>query len=98
MDDTLPLVYLVVECKTAAFKGINGIMIRETAETFGIITQGNCFRGIVVTADSCEKMFLVVYISLQCFDVKNLVQEIRQSVIWHFSLMFITLYLFLISL
>ncbi|RWV88233.1 hypothetical protein BHE74_00041268 [Ensete ventricosum] len=56
VDDTLPLVYLVVECKTAAFKGINGIMIRETAETFGIITQDNCFRGIVVTADSCEKM------------------------------------------
>ncbi|CAL9153794.1 unnamed protein product [Musa hybrid cultivar] len=35
---------LVVECKTAAFKGINGIMIRETAETFGIMTQDNCFR------------------------------------------------------
>ncbi|ONK61846.1 uncharacterized protein A4U43_C08F34190 [Asparagus officinalis] len=34
----------VVECKTIAFKGISGIMIRETAKTFGLITQDNLFR------------------------------------------------------
>ncbi|KAJ6804675.1 uncharacterized protein M6B38_184200 [Iris pallida] len=35
----------VVECKqNVAFKGASGIMIRETAETFGIITQEDKFR------------------------------------------------------
>ncbi|GMP85194.1 hypothetical protein CsSME_00038447 [Camellia sinensis var. sinensis] len=37
---------LVVQCKIAAFTGVSGIMIRETEETFGIITQDNKFRGI----------------------------------------------------
>ncbi|KAG6515465.1 uncharacterized protein LOC121971008 isoform X1 [Zingiber officinale] len=35
---------LVVECKTSAYKGESGIMIRETSETFGIITKENRFR------------------------------------------------------
>ncbi|XP_052173488.1 ribonuclease MRP protein subunit POP4 isoform X2 [Diospyros lotus] len=35
---------LVVHCKVAAFTGVSGIMIRETAETFGIITCDNKFR------------------------------------------------------
>lgn len=35
----------VVECKMAVFKGVSGIMIRETAETFGIITEDNKFKG-----------------------------------------------------
>lgn len=35
---------IVVECKTIAFKGISGIMIRETAKTFGLITQDDRFR------------------------------------------------------
>ncbi|KAL7170057.1 hypothetical protein ACSBR2_034995 [Camellia fascicularis] len=35
---------LVVQCKIAAFTGVSGIMIRETEETFGIITQDNKFR------------------------------------------------------
>ncbi|KAG0450256.1 hypothetical protein HPP92_026974 [Vanilla planifolia] len=35
---------VVVECKTASFVGFSGIMIRETAETFGIIKQDDCFR------------------------------------------------------
>lgn len=35
---------LVAECKTAALTGVSGIMIRETAETFGIITQDDKFR------------------------------------------------------
>lgn len=34
----------VVECKVDSLIGVVGIMIRETAETFGIITQDNKFR------------------------------------------------------
>ncbi|XP_026666320.2 uncharacterized protein LOC103722396 isoform X2 [Phoenix dactylifera] len=46
MADLHGAFFLVVECKTTAFKGVHGIMIRETAETFGIITQDNKFRDI----------------------------------------------------
>ncbi|XP_020110642.1 uncharacterized protein LOC109725734 [Ananas comosus] len=35
---------LVVECRDVTFKGVSGIMIRDTAETFGIITEDNRFR------------------------------------------------------
>ncbi|XP_021289467.1 ribonuclease P protein subunit p29 [Herrania umbratica] len=35
---------LVAECKITSFTGVNGIMIRETAETFGLITQDDQFR------------------------------------------------------
>lgn len=35
----------VAECKIAAFNGVRGIMIRETAETLGIITQDDKFHG-----------------------------------------------------
>ncbi|GMH10781.1 hypothetical protein Nepgr_012622 [Nepenthes gracilis] len=34
----------VVECKVDALVGVMGIMIRQTAETFGIITQENKFK------------------------------------------------------
>lgn len=34
----------VVECKVDSFVGVIGIMIRETAETFGIITRENSFQ------------------------------------------------------
>ncbi|KAH9606256.1 hypothetical protein KSS87_020091 [Heliosperma pusillum] len=37
-------IFQVVECKIDSFVGVLGIMIRETAETFGIITQDNKFR------------------------------------------------------
>ncbi|XP_061376224.1 ribonuclease MRP protein subunit POP4 [Gastrolobium bilobum] len=37
-------IILVVECKITHFTGISGIMIRETAEAFGIITEDNKFR------------------------------------------------------
>ncbi|KAM7526246.1 hypothetical protein LguiA_016148 [Lonicera macranthoides] len=37
-------IILVAECKAAGFTGVSGIMIRETAETFGIIAQDNKFR------------------------------------------------------
>ncbi|KAK6290331.1 hypothetical protein POUND7_001872 [Theobroma cacao] len=35
---------LVAECKITSFTGVSGIMIRETAETFGLITQDDQFR------------------------------------------------------
>ena len=35
----------VVECKVTPFTGVSGIMIRETAETFGIITEDDKFQG-----------------------------------------------------
>ncbi|CAK7336434.1 unnamed protein product [Dovyalis caffra] len=35
---------LVADCKIKSFTGITGIMIRETVETFGIITQDNKFQ------------------------------------------------------
>lgn len=38
---------VVAECKTIAFKGTSGLMIRETANTFGLITQDDRFRGIL---------------------------------------------------
>ncbi|KAL0309754.1 UNVERIFIED_CONTAM: hypothetical protein Sradi_5917700 [Sesamum radiatum] len=38
-------IILVVQCKVPAYVGIHGIMVRETKETFGIITQDNKFRG-----------------------------------------------------
>lgn len=37
-------IILVVECKLTHFIGTGGIMIRETAEAFGIITEDNKFR------------------------------------------------------
>ncbi|KAG6430467.1 hypothetical protein SASPL_108535 [Salvia splendens] len=36
---------LVVQCKTAAYVGSHGIMVRETKETFGIVTQDSKFKG-----------------------------------------------------
>ncbi|KAJ0028428.1 hypothetical protein Pint_35577 [Pistacia integerrima] len=37
-------IILVAECKIAAFTGVSGIMVRETAETFGIVTRDDKFR------------------------------------------------------
>ncbi|XP_062117199.1 ribonuclease MRP protein subunit POP4-like isoform X2 [Humulus lupulus] len=40
-------IILVAECEISAFTGVSGIMIRETAETFGIVTQDNKFRVVL---------------------------------------------------
>lgn len=37
-------IILVAECKVTSFTGVSGIMIRETAETFGIVTKDDVFR------------------------------------------------------
>ncbi|KAF0923795.1 hypothetical protein E2562_007674, partial [Oryza meyeriana var. granulata] len=36
----------VAECKSASYQGVCGIMIQETAETFGIISEDNRFRAV----------------------------------------------------
>lgn len=38
-------IFVVVQCKIIGYVGIHGIMVRETKETFGIITQENKFQG-----------------------------------------------------
>ncbi|KAM0868514.1 hypothetical protein ACQ4PT_041267 [Festuca glaucescens] len=35
---------IVAECKAASYQGVSGIVIRDTAETFGIISEDNHFR------------------------------------------------------
>ncbi|KAL1549479.1 ribonuclease P [Salvia divinorum] len=37
-------IILVVQCKIAAYVGLHGIMVRETKETFGIVTQDSKFK------------------------------------------------------
>ncbi|KAJ8755323.1 hypothetical protein K2173_019121 [Erythroxylum novogranatense] len=37
-------IILVADCKIASFTGVNGIMVRETRETFGIITRKDKFH------------------------------------------------------
>ncbi|KAL4567439.1 hypothetical protein LXL04_023023 [Taraxacum kok-saghyz] len=38
---------LVAKCKMDGFTGLSGIMIRETAETFGIITKDNKYKVVL---------------------------------------------------
>ncbi|KAF3433895.1 hypothetical protein FNV43_RR24998 [Rhamnella rubrinervis] len=51
---------LVAECKITSFTGVSGIMIRETAETLGIITQVNKFRAIS-NACTCYASFDLLF-------------------------------------
>ncbi|WZY91624.1 hypothetical protein YC2023_063953 [Brassica napus] len=39
----------VPECKIASFTGVQGIMIRETSQTFGIITRDDKLRGNLIS-------------------------------------------------
>ncbi|CAN0926819.1 Ribonuclease MRP protein subunit POP4 [Linum grandiflorum] len=39
-------IIIVVDCKISSFTGVSGIMIRETAATFGIITRDDKFRAV----------------------------------------------------
>ncbi|EMS47962.1 Ribonuclease P protein subunit p29 [Triticum urartu] len=38
---------IVAQCKAASYQGVSGIMIRDTAETFGIISEDNRFRDLM---------------------------------------------------
>nr|XP_028956948.1 uncharacterized protein LOC103433315 isoform X5 [Malus domestica] len=52
----------VAECKVTSDTGVSGIMIRETAETFGIITQDDKFRVV-------PKMFSVFIFQVDCWKI-----------------------------
>ncbi|KAL3609288.1 hypothetical protein D5086_000308 [Populus alba] len=53
---------LVADCKIKSFTGISGIMICETAETFGIITQDNKLKGDLFITPHLN----LVYLTLLC--------------------------------
>uniref|UniRef100_N1QT67 Ribonuclease P protein subunit p29 n=1 Tax=Aegilops tauschii TaxID=37682 RepID=N1QT67_AEGTA len=38
---------IVAQCKAVSYEGVSGIMIRDTAETFGIISEDNRFRDLM---------------------------------------------------
>ncbi|KAF9595949.1 hypothetical protein IFM89_006230 [Coptis chinensis] len=42
--DLYGAIFRVAECKVTSYLGVSGIMVRETAETFGIITCDNKFQ------------------------------------------------------
>ncbi|KAF8703772.1 hypothetical protein HU200_031863 [Digitaria exilis] len=56
---------IVAECKAASYQGVSGIMIRDTAETFGIISEDNRFRvvpkagSIFILQADCWKVTLI---------------------------------------
>ncbi|CAD6333542.1 unnamed protein product [Miscanthus lutarioriparius] len=56
---------IVAECKSASYEGVNGIMIRDTAETFGIISEDNRFRvvpkagSVFILKADCWKITLI---------------------------------------
>ncbi|XP_023640635.1 uncharacterized protein LOC17890010 [Capsella rubella] len=52
----------VAECKIASFTGVQGIMVRETSETFGIITRDDKFRVV-------PKKLSVFIIQLDCWKI-----------------------------
>ncbi|XP_028765030.1 ribonuclease P protein subunit p29-like isoform X2 [Neltuma alba] len=55
-------IILVVECKVTSLTGVCGIVIRETAEAFGVITEGNKFQVI-------PKRISVFVFSVDCWKV-----------------------------
>ncbi|KAF8783796.1 hypothetical protein HU200_000234 [Digitaria exilis] len=56
---------IVAECKAASYQGVSGIMIRDTAETFGIISEDNRFRvvpkagSVFILQADCWKVTLI---------------------------------------
>uniref|UniRef100_A0A0D9WHL7 Uncharacterized protein n=1 Tax=Leersia perrieri TaxID=77586 RepID=A0A0D9WHL7_9ORYZ len=59
------VVSTVAECKSASYQGVCGIMIRETAETFGLISEDNRFRvvpkagSVFILQADCWKVTLI---------------------------------------
>lgn len=53
---------LVAQCKMDGFTGVSGIMIRETAETFGIITKDNKYKVVV-------KKLSVFMLQIDCWKI-----------------------------
>ncbi|KAL6138623.1 hypothetical protein ACLB2K_063904 [Fragaria x ananassa] len=52
----------VVDCKVTSYTGVSGVMIRETAETFGIITEDDKFRVV-------PKRFSVFIFQVDCWKI-----------------------------
>lgn len=56
---------IVAECKAASYQGVSGIVVRETAETFGIISEDNHFRvvpkagSVFILQADCWKVTLI---------------------------------------
>ncbi|XBJ11039.1 hypothetical protein VPH35_015799 [Triticum aestivum] len=56
---------IVAQCKAVSYEGVSGIMIRDTAETFGIISEDNRFRvvpkagSVFVLQADCWKVTLI---------------------------------------
>ncbi|CAM0955059.1 unnamed protein product [Alopecurus aequalis] len=56
---------IVAQCKAASYQGVSGIMIRDTAETFGIISEDNRFQvvpkhgSVFVLQADCWKVTLI---------------------------------------
>ncbi|KAL6133355.1 hypothetical protein ACLB2K_065592 [Fragaria x ananassa] len=55
-------IILVVDCKVTSYTGVSGIMIRETAETFGIITEDDKFQVV-------PKRFSVFVFQADCWKI-----------------------------
>lgn len=53
---------LVAKCKMDGFTGVSGIMIRETAETFGIITKENKYKVVL-------KKMSVFMLQIDCWKI-----------------------------
>ncbi|XP_044505185.1 uncharacterized protein LOC123225315 [Mangifera indica] len=56
---------LVAECKITAFTGVNGIMVCETAETFGIVTRDDKFRVV-------PRKGSVLIVQVECWKITSL--------------------------
>ncbi|KAK9920843.1 hypothetical protein M0R45_029385 [Rubus argutus] len=52
----------VADCKVTSYTGVSGIMVRETAETFGIITQDDKYRVV-------PKRFSVFIFQVDCWKI-----------------------------
>ncbi|WVZ66984.1 hypothetical protein U9M48_016131 [Paspalum notatum var. saurae] len=56
---------IVAECKQVSYQGVSGIMIRDTAETFGIVSEDNSFRvvpkagSVFILQADCWKVTLI---------------------------------------
>lgn len=56
---------IVSECKVVSYQGVSGIMIRDTAETFGIVSEDNRFRvvpkagSVFILQADCWKVTLI---------------------------------------
>ncbi|KAM7269990.1 hypothetical protein ACFE04_029204 [Oxalis oulophora] len=61
----------VVECKVTSLIGVSGIMIRETTETFGIITTDDKFKGPRQTYLTYFTYFTFIFVVVSVVPKKN---------------------------